>query len=237
MSKPFASLIAALITICVSACAIAASDPGDNPAFHRIKHIDSFIPPAGLLKDHLDTLVGKAKAGDDHAATLLYASLAACSSAKLADDNSTYSATCKDISQQQLDGRAAWLRLAAGHGYAPARYIYASSGAEEALGSSAYVLEHPEAAEAYLSTARHYLEALANECNIDAIGMIAFHAGKTDGLMYGDDPETAYKYEVITNKLLSTHSPVQPRIEARIAPQRVFALQSEATAFVTERCK
>lgn len=238
MRKPLANLIAALVTTCVSACAMAATDPGDNPAFHRIKHIDSLMPPTGPLKDHLDTLIDQAKAGDDHAATLLYASLAACSTAKLADDNSAYLATCKDISQEQLDGRATWLRLAAEHGYGPARYIYASSGTTEALGSTEYALEHPAAVQSYLSTSRHYLEALADECNVDAIGMIAFNAGKADGLLYGDDPETAYKYEVITNKLLATYDPTeQMRLEARLPPQRIFALQSAATAFVAEHCK
>src|SRR6185312_2579171 len=112
-----------------------------------------------------------------------------------------------------------WLALAASLGDARAQYDYGAGGVETALGSALEAMRNPAELQKYRELARNYLDKLSTQCYPDAIGAIVTDA-TDNGLIYGNDPELAYKLLVVLNILrtnpdLSAERALETKVDPR----------------------
>lgn len=235
------SAIAGLALLAINPKSLASDLPSSSPEYkedyHRISFTGSLSPPKEPLKNVLSSLEEKAENGDASAAASIYMGLVSCSTLRSPDSQEKFQAYCGNITSGQIDSRGRWLALAAKLGNTSAQYSYAAGGVNSVIGSALKALKHPDEVAEYREQAKSYYEALALQCNVDAMGAMVSDASR-DGLIYGDNPELAYKFTVVLNTL-STHPDLEREhdLEAKIDPQRVFGVRSDAAVFVTEHCQ
>ena len=213
-----------------------------NPALSRVTKSHGIDAPSGQLADSLLDLKNKASSGDADASAQLYAGLSACKGMKGPPVSSNYSSQCKGISEEDISEQGKWLDLAARLGDERAQYAYAVGGFGAIVGSAQNGLKNPELASHYANTSRSYLDGLAKKCNVDAIAAIADDAGN-GGLIYGNDPERAYKFSLIKEMIQQDSSPPHyiaftKYLESKISPpSRLSVIREQASDFVNQYCR
>jgi hypothetical protein len=218
--------------------------PSFNPIFTRATQIHGIDTPTGELVGNLARLKQKALAGDSQASAQLYAGLSECKGVFKQPKSPFYHEHCVGITQADLDESGKWLDLAAEKGSKEAQYGYAVGGFDDIVGVQ-NAKKNSALFSAYKSNSKKYLLGLASECNYDAIAAIASSAS-TNGLIFGDDPVTGYKYllvqKTITRQAQTATSSLsdqyQQTLENKISSKSVLsATQQEALIFVNQYCK
>jgi len=205
--------------------------------YSRVTAAGSIEPPQGQLKDQLDALKQRALSGDANAAAAIYAGLGGCSTLRGSGDVAQFEMSCHGITKDDTAEEGKWLALAAELGNRDAQYNFAAGGLSLLVGSSFTAIKHPEAVQAYRARSKQYLEVLASQCNASAIATIVQDAGG-GGLLYGDQPEHAYKYRVVLNTISKIPDDAEEkRFEADVDPTKLFGLRREALSFVETNCK
>lgn len=231
-------VLAASLTMC-SFGVSAESHGGMVPykvQYTRVTDFGSIPVPQGQLKDQLEILKRKAVGGDGAAAAELYAALGGCGTLRAAN-RARFDEVCRGITQADVDEMGRWLILAAQLGNPAAQYSYAAGGMGQLYSDPLYGLKHPEVVKAYRAQARAYLEGFASQCHFNSIAAIARDAAN-DGLLYGDDPDVGYKFQVVLNTISTTPNLArEAALEVGIDPKKLFSLRGEAASFVDQHCK
>ncbi|PXV56887.1 hypothetical protein SAMN04487785_10910 [Dyella jiangningensis] len=201
---------------------------------HGIRGIDA---PTGELSDSIQQLAKRAAVGDGHAAAQIYAGLSACQALKNRQSLS-YGSHCSGITNDDLASTGKWLDLAASLGDGEAQYAYAVGGFDAVVGVQ-NAQKHPEQFKAYQARAKQYLLDLADECNFDAISMIA-SSGGSDGIVFGSDASTAYKFQLVREQLITGPQNIdrtyRSHLESKLTGMQVDDAQREATKFILHHC-
>jgi len=217
----------------------AGIPPPHKAEFKKATHYHGINAPAGQLKDSLDQLEAKASAGDAKAAATLFAGLNQCISMNGAT-KVDFNNHCAGISQFDMDSAGKWLTVAAEGGNADAQYTYAAGGYEQVIGAIGSDAKSKTQLENYVATSRTYLINLAQQCNFDAIGEIAKDAS-TNGLLFGTDQETGYKYAVVESIISRDTTAgdwLVPKLEGKLTSQsHVPNLRRDAIQFVHQYCE
>jgi hypothetical protein len=222
-----------------------------KPEFKRITRYCGTEIPAGQLKDSLARLEGEANDGDDLAAAQVYAGLSACAGWKQRSD-ALFEQRCAGITDDDLAGQGKWLTMAAARGNRGAQYNYAMAGVSAMVPASAMGQPDSDEVKNYHQLAAGYLQDLAEQCNVDAIGAIANMGSDADG-HFGGDPELAYKYAAIKSQLdkktdsnkkadsgkkMESNDPLMAKAEAKLpATVNSATLKKSAAEFVQDHCK
>jgi hypothetical protein len=210
-----------------------------DPSFSRATEIHGIPIPPGELATRLPDLKQKAHAGNAQAATTIAGGLLMCQGAMQRHDNSFYPEHCMGLTAQDLAERGKWLSLAAGLGNVEAQYGYAESGPSDLVGLQENG-KAPVTIGVYKDTARRYLLALAQKCNVDGIGAIA-HDGQ-HAKLFANDPAVSYKfllvYETIARQPTYGSTDLENQLESKISSVAdVSRAHQDAVTFVNNYCK
>lgn len=242
-------LLMAMVSLACAGCAIVtlAQDAGANARFaagySKVTTVHSIDVPAGQLSPQIDELTSKANAGDARAAALLSTALGGCLQFKRLPNQTNWMSRCAGVTDEQLSQVGHWLDVAAQGGDPDAQYAYSAGGFDVVVGAQ-NAQRNPAAFTTYKAKAKNYLLALAQRCNYDAIATIASN-GADDGLIFGDDPVTAYKFARVQALLESPSAQSQSqsamtiaKLQRRLDAAGTAALSgTEATAFADHYCR
>jgi hypothetical protein len=216
-----------------------------DPSFHRATGLIATNAPPGQLKEVLASLAHRAEAGETLAAKAIFMGLAQCEAAKAHNAEDTFQAHCIGLTQSDYAQTGKWLAQAAQAGDDEAQYIYAQSAHTYVLGPDAD--KDPAALASFKTTARSYLLALAEKCNIDATYAIANDAAGS-GFLYGDDLADGYKFAVVSETIVrpdAGHAMLAggiKRLQDKIANKMggtagLAPLRRDASVFVDRYCR
>lgn len=239
----------ALALFCALTSTAFAQAPGhavQNQAFGRVTDIQGMGQPDGQLASDIAQLRQRASSGDAKAASALASGLAECKGANSSPNGVFYTSHCVGLTNTDFEEIGKWLTLAAKLGDKEAQYGFAAGGFSDVVGVQ-NAENHPQVFAAYKATARGYLLNLAQDCNFSAIGAIAGNAA-SNGLLFGDDPVTGYKFLLVQGLIARPGSPLavggtsyasnEAALLKRIgnSPALTKAHQ-DAVQFAAEQCK
>jgi hypothetical protein len=245
-----ASAVLALMTSIASAQQVQDVQPQArgipsryDPSFSKATQTRGIDMPPGQLAANLPDLKQQALMGNASAAATIAAGMSMCHSAmQRSNVNDSFNQDhCLGLAESDLKERGKWLSIAASLGNVEAQYGYAVGGPADIVGTQVNG-SAPVTLNTYKDTARKYLTALAQKCNIDGIYVIAFD-GRRNGLLYGDDPVTSYKflqvYKTIVGKPSSNAFDAdEKQLESKIASSSALSnAQQDASSFVANYCK
>ena len=240
-------LVTVLCSICVGSAGLASAQETSSATrfaagYSRVTTMHSLDVPDSQLATPIHEWTLRANAGDAHAAALLATALMGCTARKSWPNPAIWMAHCDGVTDEQLSQAGHWMDVAAQEGDKDAQYAY-STGGSDALVGVQNAQRNPAAVTAYTAKAKNYLLALAQECNYDAISYIASN-GADDGMIFGDDPVTSYRFARVQALLESPATQAQTRsamniakLQRRLGTGTADSTGAQATAFADSYCR
>ena len=241
-------LVTVLFLVCVGSAGTALAQGASSTTrfaagFSRVTTTHSLDVPDSQLATPIHEWTLRANAGDAHAAALLATALMGCTARKSMPNPAIWMAHCDGVTDEQLSQAAHWMDVAAQEGDKDAQYAYSAGSSDVVVGVQG-AQNNPVAFAAFKAKSQNYLLTLAQECNYDAIATIASN-GADDGLIFGDDPATAYKFARVQALLESPSTKVQSnsamyvaKLKRRLDAAKIAApSDTEVTAFADHYCR